>query len=112
MVLLVLSPSCHPPPHHLMVFPRLFGLEQGAVAFAAAKRGPGEREQLVASESPVEEFVVRGRRVLVKRDDKVHSSMHFVFLVSSKGRSCYVLGARLSSNTFSFVFISLPGKKG
>lgn len=25
----------------------------------------------MASESPVEEFVVRGRRVLVKRDDKV-----------------------------------------
>lgn len=44
---------------------------QGAVAFAAAKRGTGERERLVARESPVEELIVRGRRVLVKRDDKV-----------------------------------------
>lgn len=61
--------------------------EQGAVAFAAAKRGPGEREQLVASESPVEEFVVRGRRVLVKRDDKVLATTAvFVSIVSSGGK--------------------------
>lgn len=38
---------------------------------AAAKRGTGERGRLVESEAPVEEFTVRGRRVLVKRDDKV-----------------------------------------
>lgn len=38
---------------------------------AAARRGPGERQKLVESEAPVEEFVIRGRRVLVKRDDKV-----------------------------------------
>lgn len=44
---------------------------QVAVAFAAAKRGTGERERLVANESSVEEFIVRRRRVLVKRDDKV-----------------------------------------
>ena len=38
---------------------------------AAAKRGTGERGRLVESEAPVEEFAIRGRRVLVKRDDKV-----------------------------------------
>lgn len=45
--------------------------EQSAVALAAAKRGTGERERLVESDAPVEEFVIRGRRILVKRDDKV-----------------------------------------
>lgn len=29
----------------------------------------------MASESPVEEFILRGRRVLVKRDDKVRAYM-------------------------------------
>ena len=47
---------------------------QVAGAMAAAKRGTGERGRLVESEAPVEEFTVRGRRVLVKRDDKVRSS--------------------------------------
>lgn len=36
-----------------------------------ARRGTGERERLIECEAPVEEFVIRGRRVLVKRDDKV-----------------------------------------
>lgn len=60
--------------------------KQGAVALAAAKRGSGERGRLVASESPVEEFFIRGRRVLIKRDDKVRR--RFVWCVYQKWDSC------------------------
>ncbi|CAM9700092.1 unnamed protein product [Scytosiphon promiscuus] len=62
---------------------------QGAVALAAARRGTGERERLVASESPVEEFVVRGRRVLVKRDDKMRLAESG--LSGNKARKLYAL---------------------
>ncbi|CAM9780621.1 unnamed protein product [Ectocarpus sp. 12 AP-2014] len=62
---------------------------QGAVALAAAKRGPGERGRLVASESPVEEFVIRGRRVLVKRDDKMRLAESG--LSGNKARKLYAL---------------------
>lgn len=43
------------------------------MALAAAKRevDRGERGRLIESDAPVEEFLVRGRRVLIKRDDKV-----------------------------------------
>lgn len=44
-----------------------------AMALAAAKRevGKGERGRFIESDAAVEEFLVRGRRVLIKRDDQV-----------------------------------------
>ncbi|CBJ33324.1 Similar to 1-Aminocyclopropane-1-Carboxylate Deaminase [Ectocarpus siliculosus] len=69
---------------------------QGAVALAAAKRGPGERGRLVASESPVEEFVIRGRRVLVKRDDKMRLAESG--LSGNKARKLYALNKTPASS--------------
>ncbi|CAM9789549.1 unnamed protein product [Laminaria digitata] len=56
---------------------------------AAAKRGTGERGRLVESEAPVEEFSVRGRRVLVKRDDKMRLAGSG--LSGNKARKLYAL---------------------
>eukprot|EP00904_Undaria_pinnatifida_P012503 jgi/Undpi1/8383/HiC_scaffold_25.g10851.m1 len=60
-----------------------------AGAMAAAKRGTGERGRLVESEAPVEEFAIRGRRVLVKRDDKMRLAGSG--LSGNKARKLYAL---------------------
>lgn len=43
---------------------------QEAVAIVEAKRKLEGTNQWVDSQAPVEEFMIRGRRILVKRDDK------------------------------------------